>query len=350
MSFPLCKTLRRLWPVLPALAAAWSCALHAEPVAELSAFSVFKNVDVNKLADGKAMMARGPTMNFARGLAIESCYVVRKPLAKTLDLHLRWNPLRHPELKVFLHGDLSTKPAPDEFRKLGGAPANSAVKSFVAATQKIEGGATELQMSLAEAKAFNKEAAGPAGGSIPAAVSAFWINLLQQRASTFLANGLGRLPPYETTGEAVRPGDEIARLLKEAGKVRGQFTAIIDATPLGGGKGSLTPKPYWELFDVEGQAAACLGAVYSRPAGAAVQMVDAQYYCSKGFYALVSLYQLWPITVAGQDATLVWRGDLISAHELGELRGVERMGSGSAMMRATQKAIDSLQRDAADAK
>ena len=183
----------------------------------------------------------------------------------------------------------------------------------------------------------------------PAVVS-FWSNVLSQRASAFASGGLAKLPPYETTGETVRAADDAARLLKEAPKIRGQFAGLIDGSPLGGGRGGPPASSYWELFDVEGQAAVSLGAQYSKPAGPASQSVDVQYYSSGGFYVLLTFYQMWPINVGGQDATLVWRGDLISAAQLGTLRGVERMGSGSAMMRETQKAIDLFLKDAAEAK
>jgi len=54
---------------------------------------------------------------------------------------------------------------------------------------------------------------------------------------------------------------------------------------------------------------------------------------------------LWPVNVQGQDATLVWRVDLISSPQL-DLRGVERMGAGAATMREVQKGINAFLRDA----
>ena len=162
-------------------------------------------------------------------------------------------PAKHPELKVYLHGDLPARPALADFSKLASAPGNAAVKSFLAATQKLSGGSSTLQMSSAETKTFAGDA------------SAFWGTLLHQRAQAFLSGGLTRLPPYEAGGETIRPAEEVARLLKDAGKMRAQFSAIIDATPLGGGKGALTASPYWEMVDVEGDAAVTLGAYFSKP-------------------------------------------------------------------------------------
>jgi hypothetical protein len=49
--------------------------------------------------------------------------------------------------------------------------------------------------------------------------------------------------------------------------------------------------------------------------------------------------------VNGSDATLVWRVDLTSASALSDLRGVERLGSGAAMMREVQKGIKAFLKD-----
>jgi len=343
-------SLRRFWPALFVFIVGAGEIACADPAADLATFSSLKDVNIEKLAGGAAMMGRGTPMSFPRGLAVESCYVVRKPLAKTAELHLQWNGVKHPELKVYLHGDFSGRPTLAEFQKIGSAPSNAAVKAYVAATEKLSSGGTDLQLSAAEAKAFGSEgAAGSSGAAVPAPVAAFWSNVLLQRAQAFLSGGLGKLPPYETQGEAARPLDDVARLLKETPRLRGHFSGLIDATPLAGGKGSLTPAPYWEMFDVEGEAALNLGAFYYRSGADSWQGVDVSYYASAGYYVFLTFYQMWPVKAGGQDATLVWRGDVISAPHLATLHGMERMGSSTAMMRETKKSIESFQKDAAKA-
>ena len=323
---------------LAALALLASARVHAEPFAELAAFSTLKDVTLETLAKSPVKTGRGPALSSARGLAVESCYLVRKPLAKTVELHQQWSPTRHSELKVWLHGDLSAHPAPAEFAKIASAPGNGSVKAFVSATQKLATSGAGLQMSAAEAKAFS---GSDAGGAMTPGLAGLWGNLLHQRAQAYLSGGLGRLPAYETGGETVRAADEVARLLKDAPKWSSQFSALIGP---GGGKGSASP--YWELFDVEGEAALSLGASYSKHGADTAQAVDVQYYSSGGYYVLLTFYQMWPVKIAGQDATLVWRGDLISAASLATLHGVERMGSSTAMMQETKKTIGCLLRDA----
>jgi hypothetical protein len=336
--------IRPFLPIVCLFALASSATVQADPLADLKSFSAFKEVNLEKLASGTVLAARGAAMSSPRDLAVESCYVVRKPLQKAGELHLQWSPARHPQLKVYLHGEISASPTPAQFQKVATAPANSAVKWLASATEKLAGGTGDLQLSAAESKTF-KPVDGR-GGAFPSDVASFWSTVLFQRASAFLSGGLTRLPPYEFKGETIRTSEEVARLIKGASKVRGQFSSLIDATPLGGGKGSLAPSPYWEMFDVEGEAAFNLGALYYRPAPASWQVVEIQYYASGGYYTLLTFYQMWPVTVGGQECTLVWRVDLMSSAALASLHGVERMGSSTAMMRETQKSIKSLLDDA----
>ena len=337
---------RSLFATLGAFMLVATTSASADPLAELATVSSFKDVNLDKLAGGTVQMARGPAMSFPRGLAVESVYVIRKPVAKTMELHQQWNPNKHPELKVFLHGELSAKPTAAEYQKVSAAPANAPVKAFVAETQKLGSGSTNLQLSHADAKAFASQPGSDGGGAMPPKVAGFWSSLLLQRTQAFLSGGMSKLPPYETGNESVRASDEVARLLKDAPKVRGLFAPLIEANPITGSKAAQPQSAYWEMFDADGQAAFNLGALYVRMNGDNCQALDGQYYASGGYYALLTFYQMWPVKIGGKDCTLIWRADLISAPALATLRGVERMGSSTAMMRETKKSIESLLKDA----
>jgi hypothetical protein len=56
---------------------------------------------------------------------------------------------------------------------------------------------------------------------------------------------------------------------------------------------------------------------------------------------------MWPVTVNGKTSTLVWRGDMISSASLATLRGVEKLGSESAMMKDVAKSITLFRKDSA---
>jgi hypothetical protein len=315
----------------------------ADPSADLAKFSVFEGFDLGKVGGGKVLSARGPTLGSPRDLAVQAVYVVNAPLSKVVTLHRQWDPTRHSGQKVVLHHDFSGKPDAGDFTKLMAVPGSGAVKSLAAATQKLpERG--DLQLSSAEAAEYNKGATGSAG-AWPSSVGEFWSKVLLSRAQAFASRGLGGQPPYEGK-QALRVADEASRLLQEQPKLKAQFSGLIGSTPLGGGTGSLPAQMYWEIFDEESQGAVSLGAFYARESGDTAQMADLQYYASGGYYAYVTLYQLWSITIDGKPATLVWRGDSIASQALSELRGVEKMGSGAAMMKEVQKSIAFFQKDA----
>jgi hypothetical protein len=315
---------------------------QADPISELRSVSVFKDADLAKLSGGDVLATRGPAMRFSRGLSVESAFVVRAPVKTTAGLLQQWNPTRHSELKVYANGDLAGR-GPSEFQGLSSAPSNSSVKAFVDATERLPGDASKLQLNLAEVKEY-APGAGSEGGAIPAPAATFWSQVLAQRLKSFLSGGLSAQPAYQTTGANIVPEEEIAALLKESGGAKSQFAPLISSTAIGGGRGS-QGNLYWALFDVEGQAAVSLDAFYAKPVGEGWQTADLGYYASGGFYALVTFHQLWPVQVNGSDATLVWRVDLTSASALSELRGVERLGSGAAMMREVQKGIKAFLRD-----
>jgi hypothetical protein len=306
----------------------------ADPVAELAGFSVFDKVDINELARNDVKTMHGPPMS-GRFLSVQSVYVTPGSPAQHLQASKQWDPTRHRELKVFLHGDLRASPTAASFSKLKDAPDNAPVRAFVTATQKL---GADLQISREEAKKFSGGQSG--GGTMPATVVSFWSDLLATRAKNFATGGTAAQPPYDHSGQAVRSSEEINSLLKQQEKIRKQFSSFIGETGIGRGAGSRTPELYWELLDVDDQGVVTLGASYERAgAGGTQQTADVLYYASGGYYVALTLSQMWPVTATGKSSTLVWRGDLISSASLADLHGVERLGSESAMMKDISKAI-----------
>jgi hypothetical protein len=137
---------------------------------------------------------------------------------------------------------------------------------------------------------------------------------------------------------------EVSQLIRESGNVRSFFGPVISSSAIGGGR-STPASQTWQMFDGDGVAAVSLTASYGKPAGDGWQSAELQYYASGAVYAVVTFYQLWPVNVENQEATLVWRVDMTSAPELGELRGVERLGAGAAMMREIQKGVKAFLHD-----
>jgi hypothetical protein len=301
-----------------------SKALAADPAADMASFSVFDNINVADLAKGDPKVAHGPAMS-GHFISAQSCFVVAGVPARVSEALRQWNPARHSELKVMIHSDLPSSPSAANFSRLSSAPDNSAVRALVTATQKLS---PDLQISKDEEKKF----ANLSGSTMAGPIAAAWADVLSARARA----GRGSQPPYDHTGQSVRPSEELNALLRANDKIRGRFSGILD------GKG----EQFWELLTADEQGVLTLGAS-SRRSGAngTFQAADALYYASGGYYAGLTLYQMWPVDVGGRPATLVWRGDLISSAEVASLHGIERVASESALMRDISKASSLFRRD-----
>jgi hypothetical protein len=333
--------MKHLLASLVLLFMATSRTLAADAVSELGGFSVFDKVDVNELAKSDVKTMPGPPMG-GRFLSVQSCYVVPGSPEKHIEALRQWNPTKHPELKVFLHSDLPASPTAANFTKLKDAPDNASVRALVTATEKL---GSDLQISKEEAKKFS---GGGGGGIMPASVVNFWTDVLAARTKKFASGGTSAQPPYDHGGEVIRPSDEFNSLLKQQDKIRRQFSGFLGGTGIGRGAGSLAPELYWELLDVDDQGVVTLGVSYHRAAsGGAQQAADALYYASGGYYVVLTLYQMWPVTADGKPSTLVWRGDMISSAALASLHGVERLGSESAMRKDISKAVTAFRKDTA---
>jgi hypothetical protein len=303
----------------------------ADPVSELSGFSIFDKIDLAQLARSDAKTAHGPPMSNPRFLSVQSIYILPGAPAPHLEALRNWNPSEHHEPKVFLHGDISGGVTESTFGRIKGAPDNGPVRALVNATAKM---GNELQLSREEAARWKggNAALSAAGGD-------FWIGVLAGRARAFVSGGSSAEAPYDHAGPVVRAGEELTGLLREQSKIRKQFAGLLDGTGIGRGAGSLKPDLYWELLNADNVAVATLGAFYSRNAEGAMQAADTFYYSSGGYYVTLTLHQLWPVEIDGKPHTLVWRGDMVSSAALADLHGVEKLGSESAMMKDVAKSI-----------
>jgi hypothetical protein len=312
----------------------------ADPVSEMASFSAFGNVDLAQLAKTDVKTAHGPPMNNPRFLSVQSCYVVPRPPVQEIEALRKWNPTTHRELKVYLHSEIPGSASAESFARLGNAPDNGAVRSLVDKTKKLS---PDLQISKEEAKKFTPS--NDTGGAMPPSVASFWMNVLSGRARAFASGGTAAQPPYDHSAQGTRSSEELNGLLREQGKIRQRFSAFLATTGIGRGAGG-KPEMYWELLSADDEGVVTLGASYNRAgAGGTYQAADTLYYASGGFYATLTLFQMWPVAVDGKPSTLVWRGDFVSAAKLATLHGVERLASESAMMKDITKAVTLYRRD-----
>jgi hypothetical protein len=290
-------------------------------------FSVFSNINVAELAKGEPKVAHGPALS-GRFISAQSCFVVAGVPARVSEALRQWNPTKHSELKVLIHSDLPSSPSAANFSRLSSAPDNAAVRSLVSATQKLS---PDLQISKEEEKRF-AAVANATGGVMPGPIATAWAEVLSARARA----GRAAQPPYDHTGQSVRPSEELNALLRANDRVHRQFSGVLDGRA----------EPFWELLTADEQGVLTLGASYRRSgANGTFQAADALYYASGGYYAGVTLYQMWPVDVGGRPATLIWRGDFISSASIASLHGIERVAAESSLIRDISKANSLFRRD-----
>jgi hypothetical protein len=309
------------------------------------AFSAFSNVDVDALAGGAVLQARGGLLSFPRGITSQSLYIIDALPADVANKLTHWDPASHPELKVWLHkSGLPAHPTAADFSALGGLPDNSSVQFQIDSTAKLDPDNPSLQVSKEEAQLIATTAAqekDPKALFVKA-----WSQILAGRVNDFL-DGRGASAYDIASGDNIHPLSDVKSLFHSDIKVYGQYQRLLNQTPVkalaGASAARIAPADiYCECFDVEGSAALGIGAVYQAPSGNSIQSADIEFYTNSGVYCTIELEQMWPITVNGKTETLVWRDDLVSAPNIAYLHGTERLASGMIMLQETKQGVEAF--------
>jgi hypothetical protein len=309
------------------------------------AFTAFSNVDVNAMASGTVIQARGGLLSFARGITTQSLYIIDALPPDVASKLVHWNPASHSELKVWLHkSGLPAQPTAADFSALSSLPDNSSVQYQIDSTAKLDPNSPALQVSKEEAQLIATTAAQEKDPK--ALFTKVWSQILAGRMNDFL-NGRGASDDDFATDGDVHPLSDVKSLLHADIKVYGQYQKLLNQTPVKALAGSAATKIapndlYFESFDVQGYAALGTGALYQATSGSSIQSADIEFYTNYGVYTTIELEQLWPITVNGKTETLVWRDDLVSAPNIAYLHGTERLASGMIMLQETKQGIEAF--------
>ncbi len=334
----------RILPSIALLSLILAAPVRADLNADL-AFTSFQNVDVNALAGGNVLQARGGLMTFPRGITTQSLYIIDAQPADVAKKLVNWNVAGHADLKVWLHkSGLPENPTPANFTDLANLPDNSSMKYQIDATAKYEPGSGSLQVSKEEGALIQATAAqekDPKALFVKA-----WSQILSGRISAFMT-GRGAAATDAVSGGDVHPVNDVKALLHSDLKVYGEYQGLLNTTPLKALAGAAASKTkaadiYCDIFDVQGSAAMGTGAIYQLAKGAAIQSADIEFYTNYGVYCTIELEQMWPIAVNGKNETLVWREDLVSAPNIAVLHGVDRLGAGMIMLQETKGGVDAF--------
>jgi hypothetical protein len=312
------------------------------------AFSAFHDVDVNALAGGTVLQARGGLLSFSRGITTQSLYIIDAQPADVAAKLIHWNPASHAELKVWFHkSGLPVKPTAADFSDLNNLPDNSSMQFQIDSTAKFDPANPPLQVSKEEAQLIVATAAqekDPKALFVKA-----WGQILSGRIVDFL-EGRGSANYDVVSGGDIHPVSEVKSLLHSDIRVYGQYQRLLNQTPLkalasSGGTKVVPADIYCDIFDVQGYAAMGTGAIYQAPSGNSIQSTDIEFYTSYGVYTTIELEQMWPIVVNGKTETLVWRDDLVSAPNIAYLHGTERLASGMIMLQETKQGVEAFRNE-----
>ena len=330
------------------LSLAFASLLIAAPVrADLNsdlAFTAFPNPDINAMAGGTILQARGPIMTFPRGITSQSLFIIKAAPADVAKKLLTWNPASHADLQVWLHKSLPPQPTVADFADLANLPDNKSTQFQYTSTANFNEASPQLQVSKEEAQLITTTAAQEKD---PKALFAkVWGQILVGRINTFMS-GNGGSEEDASAGGAVHPLSDVKYLLHSDLKIYGAYQKLLNQTPFKALAGSAATKIapsnlYCDVFDVQGSAAMGTGAIFQAPSGNSIQSADVEYYTNYGVYCTVELEQMWPITVGGQNATLVWRDDLVSAPNVAYLHGTERLASSMIMLQETKGGVQAF--------
>jgi hypothetical protein len=315
---------------------------RADTSADL-AFTDFGNANVDSLASGQVLQARGGLLDFQRGITSQALYVIDAPVDTVRQKLTSWNPASHSELKVWLHRSLPAKPTAADF-DLKSLPDNSSVNYDVNATAKLDPNNPSLQVDKSEAQMI----ASRHGSDARTQFENSWSQILAARCARFLSGNFSA-DQYVISGGDINSLFEIKSLLRSDAKVYQRFHSLLVNTPVYNSNKAVPIDLYYECFDVEGGASLGTGAVYqSQINGAAVQpgapvlSADIEYFLNNGIYVSIELEQLLPVTINGRNETLVWRDDLVSTSNIAYLHGTERLASGMIMLQDVKQAIDAF--------
>ena len=325
----------------PAAAVAGS----ADPVEAIKNFSGFQQIEVNRLLRGEVLSERDPAMGFPNGISAQTCFAVPLEADEAAKRLQTWDPVPHPELKVYAFHALHLPCTLVDFQPLDFKNGPSPVRWLLDETVASTPASSELNLTRDEA---GKLADCVRQRPDARVVSMCWANLLSARASAYQAKGLAGVSPYEVGSETVSPSDQLRTMLRSQLAVSHEFLPILKKIGLVENEPdpAFVPFYYWTLFDADYHGTISLGAVYLLPINDHFQLVDLEYYVSGNYYTSATLYEVWPVHANGKSAALVWRGDYFAAPTLRFTEGTERIAYGVLMLQDIKKEIHCIQDEA----
>lgn len=323
----------------------------ADPLATISTYSQM-SIDLELLASGSVQVGRGTPLRSALGLATQAAFLSKHPVAFTRDFLVNWDPSIHPEMDIYQSFNFKNGEDP-KFDQFKFTRTDRPTKLLMEYTLKIRNHTDDLFLTAPEIESLKasmaalpqKELDNPA---FRTAASQFWTNVLQTRFDLYKKGGLSALPINQLGGHDFSVAGEIRSMLKDAPAIRERFKDVLDETCLKTtpGEPAIPAIYYWQMFKADTIATVCLGGIYVAETPESVHILDMQFYVSNSYLTTITLFELFPIQIGGQDCTLIWRTDFVSAPEFASIRGVEQMAAGMIMSQSLKQAVQLFISDA----
>jgi hypothetical protein len=280
------------------------CARADSPEAALKKSSPFKDFKLDQVADGQILESRQGASLTPEIEAVQTCFLIKASPDAVAAKILTWNPAGKSGLDVSRHMTLTSSAGPDTFTPAL-APLFKSGDSWLAKQSKIaKDPSCELLLTPSEKSQL-------AAASTPSKLIAAWANLLAARCGNF------------------QDAPDFSHL-----------RATIGTLGLGG-----VPAPsgnetyYWEIGDVSDRTAISEGVSWS---DGSARVFDGEFFVSSEYTASLNVSTLWPVTVKGKPATLVWRIDSAYAPQFTDQSGAERIASAGLILSSAKKTIEAL--------
>jgi hypothetical protein len=281
----------------------------------LKSSSPFKDFTMDQVTDGQILESREGSSLSPEIETVQTCFIIKASPSAVAARMLSWNPAGKPDLEVSKHQTLSSSPGSAAFEGTLSSLFKSSTgdANWIASQSKNANDAScELILTADEKKQL-------AAASTTAKLTSAWATLLAGRFNGFLDHGAADFTSLRS-------------LVKKLGA--GNVPA-----PSGGAV------YYWEVGDVSDRGKLSEGATWTDSSGP-LRVFDGEFFVTSEYTASLNVSTLWPVTVAGKEATLVWRIDAAFASQFTDQSGAERIASSGLILASTKKTIEALRQEA----
>jgi hypothetical protein len=277
----------------------------------LKSRSPFKDFTMSQVADGQILESREGSSLSSQIEAVQTCFIIEASPGTVAARILGWNPAGKRGLEVSKHQTLPSSPGPDAFEgTLAALFKSSSGEADWIATQSKNAKDTSCELLLS-----SEEKNHLAAASTPARLASAWAALLANRFNSFRDHGASNFTSLRTGLKKLGVGD----------------------IPAPSGSASY----YWEVGDVSDRGKFSEGVSWDDSSGP-MRVFDGEFFVTSEYTASLNVSTLWPITVKGKSATLVWRIDSAFADQFTDQSGPERIASAGLILSSTKKTIEAL--------